>query len=67
MDGSIVFIAPDEKLAAKAKSVISSLNSSIKVYHGSLSKGVIIAQEEVKKGAKIIISRGGTANLISYP
>lgn len=64
MGGKIVFISPDEKLAVKAKEVIAELGEEIDVFQGSLSEGVIIAKEAVKKGANIIISRGGTGNLI---
>ena len=64
MGGKIVFISPDEKLADKAKKVITELDEHIGVFEGSLSEGVMIAKREVEKGANIIISRGGTGNLI---
>jgi len=64
LGGKIVFISPDEKLADKAKKVITELDEHIGVFEGSLSEGVMIAKREVEKGANIIISRGGTGNLI---
>jgi len=60
----IVFIAPDEKLADKASQVISELNENIEVYQGSLSEGLKRAIQAVEDGANLIISRGGTGNLI---
>ncbi|NPV43547.1 MAG: sigma 54-interacting transcriptional regulator [Firmicutes bacterium] len=62
--GKIIFISPDKKLAQKAAEVISELNEKIEVFQGSLSEGVKIAKEAVKKGVNIVISRGGTGNLI---
>lgn len=64
MKGKIIFISPDKKLAQKAAEVISELNEKIEVFQGSLSEGVKIAKEAVKKGINIVISRGGTGNLI---
>lgn len=64
MSSKIVFISPDEKLTAKAKEVVASLGDHIDVHQGSLSDGVIVGRHLVGRGAKIIISRGGTGNLI---
>ncbi|MBA1336626.1 MAG: Arginine utilization regulatory protein RocR [Firmicutes bacterium] len=64
MTGKIVFIAPDKNLADRAKQVISGLGDEIEVYQGSLDEGLKIAKQVVKNGANIIISRGGTGNLI---
>lgn len=64
MIGKIVFIAPDEKLADKARQVISELNDNIEVYQGSLDEGLKRAKKAVDDGANIIISRGGTGHLI---
>jgi len=64
MIGKIVFIAPDKKLADKARQVISELNDNIEVYQGSLDEGLKCAKKAVDDGANIIISRGGTGNLI---
>ncbi|MDI6729425.1 MAG: PrpR N-terminal domain-containing protein, partial [Thermodesulfovibrionales bacterium] len=64
MGGKIVFISPDEKLAVRAKEVIAEFGEQIDVFQGSLSEGVLIAKKAVSQGANIIISRGGTGNLI---
>jgi PAS domain S-box-containing protein len=64
MKGKIVVIAPDESLASLAKEVIDELNENIDVYQGSYSKGLMYARKSIKEGANIIISRGGTGNLI---
>jgi PAS domain S-box-containing protein len=60
----IVFISPDDKLTDRAKEVIQEMEENIEVYQGSLSDGVLAAKKAVKSGANIIISRGGTGNLI---
>ncbi len=64
MARKIVFIAPDKELADKAKKVISELGSKIKVYQGSLNEGLNLAEKAIEDGANLIISRGGTGNLI---
>lgn len=64
MKGKIVFIAPDEKLAQMAGTVINELKEDIEIYQGSFSEGLKLAIQAVKDGANIIISRGGTGNLI---
>ncbi len=64
MKGKIVFVVPDEKLAKMATIVIKELNDDIEVYQGSFSEGLRHARRAVKDGANIIISRGGTGNLI---
>jgi PAS domain S-box-containing protein len=60
----IVFIAPDEKLAARAKGIIADLDGEIAVYQGSMEEGLTLAKMAVENGANIIISRGRTGNLI---
>jgi PAS domain S-box-containing protein len=60
----IVFIAPDENLADRAAQVISELGEQIGVFQGSLEEGLWLAKKAVKNGANIIISRGGTGDLI---
>ena len=62
--GKIIFISPDDKLTAKAKQVVYELGEDINVVQGSLSEGVRLAKQAVKKGTNIVISRGGTGNLI---
>lgn len=64
MNGKIVFIAPDKKLEDKARLVVNKIDERIEIYQGSLNDGLKIASDEVKSGANIIISRGGTGNLI---
>lgn len=64
MNGKIVFVVPDEKLANIAGSVIRELNESIEVYQGSFNEGLRLAVQAVDDGANIIISRGGTGSLI---
>jgi PAS domain S-box-containing protein len=66
MTGKIVFIAPDENLANRAKRIISELGEQIEVYQGSLSEGLKLAKKAVDNGANIVISRGGTGNLIKH-
>jgi len=62
--GKIVFISPDEKLAYKARKVISELGEDIEVCQGSYSDGVKLAKQAMEGGADIVISRGATGNLI---
>ena len=64
LNGKIVFIAPDKKLAEKANEVIKKFDENINIYQGSLNDGLEIAKREVANGANIVISRGGTGNLI---
>ena len=64
MGGKIIFIAPDKKLAEKASEVIRKFDEKINIYQGSLNDGLEIAKREVEGGANIVISRGGTGNLI---
>ena len=64
MTHKIVFIAPDEKLAARAKGIIADLDGEIAVYQGSMEEGLTLAKMAVENGANIIISRGRTGNLI---
>jgi propionate catabolism regulator PrpR len=64
MIGKIVFIAPDKNLANRAKKVIDDIGEQIDVYQGSLDEGLNIAERMVNNGANLVISRGGTGNLI---
>lgn len=64
MTGKIVFVAPDKDLTNKAKQIISKLGDEIEVYQGSLSEGLKLAEKAVENGANLVISRGGTGNLI---
>jgi transcriptional regulator with PAS, ATPase and Fis domain len=61
---SIAFIAPFERICIKAQSIIDTAHYPAKVYKGDLHQGVIAARQAMEEGAKIIISRGGTARMI---
>ncbi|WP_316858940.1 sigma 54-interacting transcriptional regulator [uncultured Cohaesibacter sp.] len=60
----IAFIAPYEEIRIKAQSIIDTSNYPAKTYQGDLHQGVKAARLAMAEGAKIIISRGGTARLI---
>ena len=60
----IAFIAPFEQIRIKAQSIIDTSNYPAKAYLGDLHQGVKAAKRALDDGAKIIISRGGTARLI---
>lgn len=60
----IVLIAPYKELLKTALEVKKDLNLNIKIELGDLSEGVKIAKDWERKGASIIISRGGTYNMI---
>lgn len=60
----IAFIAPFERIRIKAQSIIDTSDYPARTYLGDLYKGVESARQALEDGAKIIISRGGTARLI---
>ncbi len=60
----IAFIAPYENIRTKAQSIIETNNYPAKTYVGDLQSGVEAARQAIDEGAKIVISRGGTARLI---
>lgn len=60
----IAFIAPFERIRIKAQSIIDTSNYPARTYLGDLHKGVESAKQALQDGAKIIISRGGTARMI---
>jgi PAS domain S-box-containing protein len=64
--GKIAFIAPFEEILAAGQKVITDLGISdkIKCYLGMHSSGVEIAHKIVNNGTDVIVSRGGTAELI---
>lgn len=64
MNGRIVIISPDEKFTEYAQQVIDDLGEDIEVFEGSYSEGLGKARKAVEGGASVIISRGGTGNLI---
>ncbi len=61
---SIAFVSPFEQLRIKAQSIIDTAHYPARTYLGDLDKGVMAARRALKDGARIIISRGGTARLI---
>ncbi|MCH3917055.1 MAG: sigma 54-interacting transcriptional regulator [Spirochaetia bacterium] len=61
----IVLIAPYEDLCNKAKELTKDTKyAGIEVIQADLDAGLAIAKDKVVKGAKIIISRGGTFSLL---
>ena len=60
----IAFIAPFERISAAAQSIVDASDYPARVYQGDLQEGVKAARRAISEGAKIIISRGGTARLI---
>jgi transcriptional regulator with PAS, ATPase and Fis domain len=61
---AIAFIAPHERISIAAQSIIETSNYPAKVYLGDLHLGVKAARQALADGARIIVSRGGTARLI---
>lgn len=61
---AIAFIAPHERISIAAQSIVEATGYPAKVYLGDLQQGVRAARQAMAEGAKIIISRGGTARLI---
>ncbi len=64
MSQEIVLIAPDKKMALKARNTMREAHDQIGILEGSLDVGAELAKKAVEKGAKVIISRGGTAKMI---
>ncbi len=60
----IAFIAPFERISVAAQSIVDASDYPARVYQGDLQEGVKAARRAISEGAKIIISRGGTARLI---
>ncbi|CAI9414498.1 Anaerobic nitric oxide reductase transcription regulator NorR [Pleomorphomonas sp. T1.2MG-36] len=60
----IAFIAPHERISIAAQSIVEASGYPAKVYLGDLQQGVRAARQAMAEGAKIFISRGGTARLI---
>jgi len=57
---SILLIAPNKALQETAEAVVKENGLDIDVVLGNLSNGVEIAKEAEVKGAEVIITRGGT-------
>jgi transcriptional regulator with PAS, ATPase and Fis domain len=62
---SIALIAPYESMRVMAEQVIDERNYPIRVYQCDMREGVTIARRALAGGARILISRGGTARRIS--
>ena len=61
---AIAFIAPFEGIAIQAEQVIKTNAYPARVWRGDLAAGVQAASDALKHGAKVIVSRGGTAKQI---
>lgn len=61
----IAFIAPYESLHLMALEIIAAGNYPAKSYLGDRAEGVAAARNAMAEGAKVIISRGGTARMIN--
>ena len=62
----IVFIAPDIELYEAGKRIIADmgLSQQIDIFQAILSDGVAIARRAEADGVDVIVSRGGTAEMI---
>ena len=62
----IVFIAPDSELYETGKRIIADmgLSQQIDIFQAILSDGVAIARRAEADGVDVIVSRGGTAEMI---
>ena len=61
---NIAFIAPYANLAALARDICQKKHPNVQVFDGLLEDGLICAQNLVAEGCPVIVSRGGTANLL---
>ncbi|MFZ7103955.1 MAG: sigma 54-interacting transcriptional regulator [Peptococcaceae bacterium] len=62
--GKICFIAPYQELVVIGNGIKKDLGLDIDIKPGNLEKGVAAAREAQKEGARVLISRGGTATAI---
>lgn len=60
----IVLIAPYDSMESAAKQICADFNLQISVIKGDLQEGLKKGQMLVEKGTEVIISRGGTAQLL---
>ncbi|NLY46471.1 MAG: sigma 54-interacting transcriptional regulator [Tissierella sp.] len=61
----IVIVAPFDDLYLLSKKIVEKNSfDNVDVVEGNLKHGVKMAEHAINKGAKIIVSRGGTYNLI---
>ena len=61
---SIAFIAPYANLASLAREICAGQHADVIVCEGLLEEGVACARQAAAAGCQVIVSRGGTANLI---
>jgi PAS domain S-box-containing protein len=61
---NISFIAPYTSLATLAREICAENYPDVRVFDGLLEEGLACAQKAALEGCQVIISRGGTANLI---
>lgn len=64
MKGKLAFVAPYDKLRQIVEKITNTMGIDLLTYTGDLEEGILCAKEAVEEGAKIIISRGGTAKEI---
>ncbi|GHU05281.1 sigma-54-dependent Fis family transcriptional regulator [Betaproteobacteria bacterium] len=62
---SIALIAPYESMRVMAEQVIDEHDYPIRVYQADMRKGAATARQALADGARILISRGGTARRIN--
>lgn len=64
MDNSIIFILSDHTISEYVRVVLANKKIDIKVYEASGKEVLELAKEKMNNGTKIIISRGGTAEML---
>lgn len=64
MTDKIAFVAPYPDIAALARGICKDRYPDIKVFEGLLEEGLLCARRALDEGCRVIISRGGTANII---
>jgi propionate catabolism operon transcriptional regulator len=61
----IVMIAPYREMADMARRIAGQFGSSISIVDGNLQEGLDAARDASEHGARVVVSRGGTALLIT--
>lgn len=64
MDNSIIFILSDHTISEYVRVVLANEKINIKVYEVPGEEVLNLAKEKINNGIKIIISRGGTAEML---
>ncbi|MCF6096331.1 sigma 54-interacting transcriptional regulator [Thermovorax subterraneus] len=62
--GKISLIAPNSFIAELAEKVCKGYEDIVRIYEGNLEEGLRIAKRVLSEGCRVIISRGGTAQII---